>query len=280
MGHSPKLMIALCLTSFSWTYLFRNWAATFSIMAAVYFIWFLAIDSDHTLGAGAVLDMFSIILSIVLALFSADVLDIVPFVPPVNHAYAQNIDSWTIMMKFQRVAVACACTTALAFGWLFWNWDWAFMIIALLYVVVIGVSFFAGHVSDKHRNVAYAVWLVLTLWQVLFFGAAQQIDPAQGEFVWIIVVTVAPLALLGVVSALHVYAPSVKLQGKYFVLAEEHVSQSGASVLLPPTYLAPSGNGEYEYARPYGFASHEMDQMLPHVDDFSGSSMIVGGTKS
>jgi len=270
MAHSPKLMIALCLTSFGWTYLFRNWAATFSIMAGIYFIWFLAIDSGHELGAGAVLDMFSIALPIVMALFSVDVLGIVPFVPTVNHANAQNIDSWTILMKFQRVAVACACTTALAFGWLFWDWDWAFMIIALLYVVVIAASFFAGHVSDRHRDLAYAVWLALTLWQVLFFGAAQQIDPAQGSFVWIIIITVPPVVLLSAITALHVYSPSVKLQGKYIVLAEEHVAANGSAVLLPPTYLAPTGDGQYRYERPYGFSSSEMDE-------FSGSSMLGGG---
>jgi hypothetical protein len=274
MANSPKLMIVLYLIGFSWTYLFRKPFHTLATMLIAYLLWFLVIDSDHTLMAGAALDMSAIVLGIMLSLYTTDVLGILPFLPPITHEHARNIDSWTLFMKFQRVGIAGLCTTALALGWLFWHWQWAFMIVGLLFTVVIGFSFWSGYYEDRKRDFAYVVWLGLTLWQVLFFGAARQIDPSTGSIVWVVIITGGPVVLLSIASALQIHSPDVSIKnGQYIVLADMHVSASGHEILLPPTYVVPSPDGQPpRYVVPYGFDSADKEA---RVDDFSGSSMLA-----
>ena len=275
MANSPKLMMVLYLVGFSWTYLFRKPFHTLAIMLIAYLLWFLVIDSDHTLKAGAALDMSAIVLGIMLSMYTTDVLDVLPFLPPLTHEHARNIDSWTLFMKFQRVGIAGLCATALALGWLFWHWPWAFMIIGLLYAVVISFSYWSGHYEDRKRDFTYAVWLGLTLWQVLFFGVARQIDSSTGSIVWVVIITGAPAVLLSIASALQIHSPSLVVQsGQYIVLAEEHSAGNDHSVLLPASYLAQLKGGPARYERPYGFDSGDVEPRHSPLDDFSGSSMM------
>lgn len=274
MPLADKLAICLYLICFNATYLFRSALGTTAVVLVAYGLWFISFDTVHEYRWEAAYDFLSMLMAITTALFVTDVLNIAIFVPPANFLHARGIDSWTLFMGFKRVVAACAATTALALGWLFWDWRWSFVIISLLYAVVIGASFVVGYVANARRDTQHIVWLLLTLWQVFFFGAAQQIDPSVSPFVWIVVITMAPVVLAFVVLALNVFSPSVAtFGGGYELVAMEFSApSSNQHVILPATYR---GGAAVDSFIPFGFRSADGEpRYAPAPDPFSASSML------
>lgn len=196
-----RMLIVLCLIATNWTFLFRNPVYVVLGMFVVYFLWFILIDSAHTLGLRSVCDLLAMSQGAALGQYVSAVLHLTKFVPHTNLALAKQLDAWTHHAHYWPVFLLGIGSTAISIGWLNWHWEWAFMIVALLYAVLVAISFVFVVGTMRHDvTTLHGVWLVLVLWQVLFFGAAQQIDTSVAPVIWVVSLTGAAFVFLALVN--------------------------------------------------------------------------------
>ena len=203
MSHDDgRLLIGLFVISFNCTFLLRMPVMISFIETMIYALWFLIIDSSHSLGSEAALAFVSIIQGAALASFCVSELHLTRFVPHTNAASEKMGDVWVHHIDYWAVVPLTAAITGVAIGWYAWNWTWSFMIVAAVYTAIIMFSVLVIVSTLKEGSpTVHGVWLASNLWFIIFTGAAQEIDQSTDTVVWVNVVFWAYFVLIVFISA-------------------------------------------------------------------------------
>lgn len=201
----------LTLVASNWTFLFRNPMHVCATMLLLYMFWFILIDPAHEISFMGGYDVLAILMGAALGQYLPTVFHLTKFVPHTNLALAKQLDVWTHHVVYWPVFGLASVATTLAFVWLNWHWEWAFMIVAVLFGALVLFSYVLV-VGTLRPDVTalHLAWLGMVLWQVLFYGAAQQIDPSVAPILWLSCLVVVALVCLTFVNTLmNIFWPPV-----------------------------------------------------------------------